>query len=1098
MLFSFEDQVVSRGHRYFLQGRIEKAFINDSGLIIRITVQGSYRYHVYIEWLLSDQKSVKSFCSCPYFTDGYLCKHIWAGIKFLDSEDIYKVVPGEGEIRVFPDPQLELKCVAKKFSAFDSRLFNLGSEISSRTNIISEENFSWKKQIVKIQNAFPPKTENTNPWDRPKKPRIGYYFLDLEGSKISEEIIIEFWAQKQNQKGVLGALNVSKVSEDDISSYSDPRDRELIALLIAQGQKELSKFYYSYSSRNDRPITKVNLPHSDAYGLILKKLVETGRFYLKENLPYGPHKNHTPISVDIEKFWSFSLKLEAASEEVHILSERLTRDSSTLPLTSVKLWLNGGYFLANNTIFRTSNLDHKAWTQKTKIVVPNKEIQAFAGYVYATSGLPPIDLPLEAQWPTIEVVPKVRLLFRTRNEVFKEKEISFDIELNYNDKFISHYDRQKNLVNQHDKKIIKRNFEKEQAILENLYSLGAQKLLESSQQSSFIISEKLFLQFTQDCLKAGFLVMAEGKQIRTGSDFNISIATGVDWFDLGGGVKFDKEHVNIPDLIQALEKGETFITLGDGTLGLLPKEWLKKYSSLAALGEAKEGSIRFKSAQGFLLDSWLAHDKDLLSDELFKKYQKNLKSCITAKELAPPKGFNGKLRPYQKVGLSWINSLSKIEMGGILADDMGLGKTVQVLAFLESTRLKKKNPILIVAPKSLIFNWIDEAKKFAPKLRVLDYTGLDRRSKLNNFDKYDIILTTYHTMRIDIEALKEKKFNSIIIDEAQAIKNSGSLNTKASLLLKGDFKLAMTGTPIENSVKDLFSILNFVNPSLIPTKIQDSWIQKGHNVEKESTRLLSNALRPLILRRTKEQVLKDLPAKSEQVLYCELEGKQKKDYEKLRDFYRINLKEKIDIDGLNKSKIQILTALLRLRQAACHPGLVDPARIKEGSAKLEVLVAQLKEITAENHKALVFSQFTSFLAIVKDRLDRENIKYLYLDGQTQNRKECVEIFQNDKSIPVFLLSLKAGGMGLNLTAADYVFLLDPWWNPAVEAQAIDRTHRIGQKNKVMAYKFIAKNTVEEKILELQKSKKQLFDSVITTDENLIKKMSMDDLQMLLS
>jgi len=448
--------------------------------------------------------------------------------------------------------------------------------------------------------------------------------------------------------------------------------------------------------------------------------------------------------------------------------------------------------------------------------------------------------------------------------------------------------------------------------------------------------------------------------------------------------------------------------------------------------------------------------------------------------------------------------LRRFGFGGCLADDMGVGKTAQVLALLETRRElrtaangKNGAPSLVVVPKSLVFNWKQEAAKFTPQLRILDHTGNQR--DLNSFGAYDVILTTYGTLRRDAADFRDVEFDYVVLDEAQAIKNAATDSAKAARLLKGRHRLAMSGTPVENHLGELWSIFEFLNPGMLGSagvlKLAGGM---GRNPSEETRQLLAHSLRPFILRRTKEQVARELPAKTEQTIFCELEPKQRKLYNELRAHYRNSLLNTVAAQGLAKSKIQVLEALLRLRQAACHPGLLDPKRRTEPSAKLEVLINQLGEVTREGHKALVFSQFTSMLSIVCERLDELGIVYEYLDGATTNRQQHVERFQNDPSCGVFLISLKAGGLGLNLTAAEYVFLLDPWWNPAVEAQAIDRAHRIGQARQVFAYRLIAQDTVEEKVLQLQNTKRELAAAIIGADNSLIRNLKREDLELLLS
>jgi len=460
--------------------------------------------------------------------------------------------------------------------------------------------------------------------------------------------------------------------------------------------------------------------------------------------------------------------------------------------------------------------------------------------------------------------------------------------------------------------------------------------------------------------------------------------------------------------------------------------------------------------------------------------------------------LKAELRPYQRAGLGWLQFLRATGLGGCLADDMGLGKTVQTLALLESIRADGgTRPSLVVAPKSLLFNWAAEAARFAPQLRVREHHGAERMKNADAFNDCDVVLTTYATMRLDVAHLSDIEFEYVILDEAQAIKNASSQVAKASRLLRGRHRLALSGTPIENHLGELWSLFEFLNPGLLGSarSFQRTFASKTATPERREA--LARALRPFILRRTKEQVAPELPARTEQTLYCVLEGNQKKQYDELRDHYRDSLLGRIRKGGIEKSRMQILEALLRLRQAACHPALIDPASETE-SAKTELLMDEIRDVLESGHRALVFSQFTSFLSIVRRSLDDERVPYLYLDGQTRDRQTLVEQFQHEDGPPLFLISLKAGGLGLNLTNADYIFLLDPWWNPAVEAQAIDRAHRIGRVRPVVAYRLIARDTVEEKILELQAHKRDLAESIISEDNSVLRKLEVEDLELLLS
>jgi SNF2 family DNA or RNA helicase len=580
----------------------------------------------------------------------------------------------------------------------------------------------------------------------------------------------------------------------------------------------------------------------------------------------------------------------------------------------------------------------------------------------------------------------------------------------------------------------------------------------------------------------------------------LEVSSGIDWFDLHGTVDFgDGRSAPFPQLLSAVARGEDVVVLDDGSVGLLPEEWLQRYAAIAGFGNTEGDAIRFGRSQAALLDALLAAQPAIAYDETFARIRSELRTFSGIGAEDPPASFRGTLREYQRDALGWFSFLRRFHFGGCLADDMGLGKTVMVLALLDARRQgkgEKKAPSIVVVPRSLVFNWRDEAARFAPKLRVVDYTGVQRDPA--SIRGADLVLTTYGTLRRDAAALHAIEFDYAILDEAQAIKNATTASAKSARLLRARHRLALSGTPIENHLGELWSLFEFLNPGFLGSAKAFQRAASARGRADADVEWLSRALRPFILRRTKEQVAPELPRRTEQTLQCELEPAQRRHYDELRAHYRQTLLARIARDGVNRSKMQILEALLRLRQAACHSALIDPSRAHEPSAKFELLIPRLLEVIAEGHKALVFSQFTSLLALLRPRLDALHTPYEYLDGRTRDRAARVDRFQNDPACPLFLISLKAGGLGLNLTAAEYVFLLDPWWNPAVEAQAIDRAHRIGQSRHVFAYRLLARDTVEEKVAELQQTKRELADAILNADAGLIRSLNTEDLEMLLS
>jgi SNF2 family DNA or RNA helicase len=643
-----------------------------------------------------------------------------------------------------------------------------------------------------------------------------------------------------------------------------------------------------------------------------------------------------------------------------------------------------------------------------------------------------------------------------------------------------------------------------------------------------------------ELLAHGWGVTADQRVVRQSGPARLSVSSGIDWFELRGTVKFETdngtEEIALPQLLAAARTGRTMIQLSDGSHGLLPDEWLAEHGLLTTIGELQDDHLRFKTNQAAILDGLLRKQELVSVDENFAQARQRLREFEGIKPITPTDNFNGQLRPYQSEALGWFDFLRQFGMGGILADDMGLGKTVQVLALLasrvwlrkqqEQTNGVPKQPVLIVAPRSVVFNWIDEAERFTPELKVLAYAGNEREKLREQFKDHDLIVTSFGLMRRDIAELRNCPFDYVVLDEAQAIKNPSSQSAKAARLLNTQHRLALTGTPVENHLGDLWSIFEFLNPGFLGSSLRFGQLVRGdigskasakptmnnRGVEKPKTNVanqIADALRPFILRRTKKQVLKDLPDKTEQTIVCEMEPQQRKLYDELRLHYRNSLlgtKSSLPSDGSEGtvpatgggSAMMVLEALLRLRQASCHPGLIDPNRRGEPSAKLEALIEMVLELAEEGHKALIFSQFVEMLSIVRSRLEEHGVVYEYLDGQTRDRKRRVQRFQDDPDCPVFLISLKAGGLGLNLTAAEYVFILDPWWNPAVEQQAIDRTHRIGQTRHVFAYRMICQNTVEQRIAELQDRKRQLADAIVGGDQSPLRNLSREDLERLLS
>lgn len=486
-------------------------------------------------------------------------------------------------------------------------------------------------------------------------------------------------------------------------------------------------------------------------------------------------------------------------------------------------------------------------------------------------------------------------------------------------------------------------------------------------------------------------------------------------------------------------------------------------------------------------------------DEGSAKLCRALQNFMGVEKVELIEDFAGELRSYQQEGVNWINFLKRFGFGGILADDMGLGKTIQTLAFINQEKAGAKTPSLVVCPTSVVENWIREANKFAPAIKVVALVGKNRAQNFSEVTNYDIVITSYPLIQRDLDQYTKRKWHYLIMDEAQKVKNHRTKTHEAFCKIRAKHKLALSGTPIENRLMELWSIFQIVMPGFLMTQtaFKRYWAQPIEKSNDQDRKIeLKQKLMPFILRRTKDQVLKELPPKTETLHYCELTEKQKILYREVAEYSKSEIFKNIDSKGMEKSYFSILTALLRLRQICCHPGLVSKEMhsIYDDSGKVQELFPLLEEIIDEGHRILLFSQFVEMLKIIETGINEHKWQSVYLDGSTKNRQAIIDEFQETEEIKIFLLSLKAGGVGINLTAADYVIHFDPWWNPAVENQATDRAHRIGQVNPVFVYRLITRDTIEEKIHNMQQKKKELAESVITDETSWLKRLSLSDIE----
>ncbi|MGC1240321.1 MAG: DEAD/DEAH box helicase [Chryseosolibacter sp.] len=714
-------------------------------------------------------------------------------------------------------------------------------------------------------------------------------------------------------------------------------------------------------------------------------------------------------------------------------------------------------------------------------------------------------LKIELSNPAIQ--PRVRLSELNESNLMIRPEFAYEgTEIDYSDE-THHVEEVKSGI-----RIIGRNKEEEKKLYDYLRTLHPSFSAQRNNQYYYLPFD--------DVMKRGWFigmlrkVQEEGLSIHgfenlkkfkySTHDPKITMKAGAaaEWFELQVTIRWGDQEASLKEIRHAILNHQDTIMLEDGTLGHIPEVWISQYSLLLRTATEENGTLRLNKMHFTLLEDLLDKiEGKSIRAEIEERRRKILEyDSLQKAELSSE--IKASLRPYQLSGFHWLQSLDELGWGGCLADDMGLGKTLQTISFLQYVKEKYPGSTqLVVCPTSLIFNWENELQKFCPSLRFHIHYGSNRELNQTHFTDFDVVLTTYGVVRNDLEQLTGFLWQYVILDESQAIKNPDARVTRAIRELRAVNRVILSGTPVQNNTSDLYAQFNFLNPGLLGNR---EYFNREFAVpidklgSQEKTRELKKLIYPFTLRRTKEQVAKDLPDKTVSVLWCTMDAEQRKLYNHYRDGYRNRLLKKIDEEGIARSGMDVLEGLLRLRQICDHPALVDKRdEAVHTSVKIEELIREVQE-NAGNHKLLVFSQFTQMLQLIKEEFEKAGITYCYLDGKTSlnQRKEQVTQFQEDEGIKAFLISLKAGGVGLNLTVADYVYLVDPWWNPAAEQQAIDRAHRIGQKRKVFAYKMICKDTVEEKILKLQEKKQMLADDLIQEESGFVKNLTRDDIEFL--
>jgi superfamily II DNA or RNA helicase len=1114
-LAAFVDPPVRyRGESYEAQRRVN--ILRNSNTLVEAVVRGTMPYAVTLN--VAGSKIVAA-CECP-FAETELCKHIWAVIRACDRHGHLRGVVGS----------IASLGIALGSSADEARsaIDSLADNAAISTNVVrisdhSRRSISRAHRAVDSSSIAPPSVKS------------GWQSMLLEAAIAAQETSSKRaqWANRElvyviqttgaglaararvhvleRPRGNQGRYKPLSIKSSEVQFLPSEHDRAILGLLGSDPSRTAYGVYGSSYGSGYGPVyepfirAKVELPLAVS-GALLLAILRTGRAWVKGSAEADAEPKGQFVVFDDETMWEPQIDVDLGLGGDVELRGWLVKGDERLDVVTPEL-VAPGAVVARGRGARVKDEGAFAWVSTLR---SEGVIDVSAGDVgelltsLLSRGMPVrVVVSPELGFETISVPPIFRAHFRSPRRVQAEAGFLVEVEADYDGTRVPLHRETPFAVDPIGRRLITRAGDQENMALELLSSLGARPLARPfgcGAATELRMAVGRFPEAVRALVDAGWRVEADGKLQRAASDFHIDVTSGIDWFDFTVKADFGGASPAMADLLAALRQRNTKVVLDDGSHGLIPEEWLRMWGVLAQSGTPVDGRLRFRRGQAALLDVLLAERATVSCDETFTALRRQISGFNRVEPRNAPKTFRGTLRDYQKDALGWFAFLRDLGLGGCLADDMGLGKTVQVLAMLLARKDERKvhRPSLVVVPRSLLFNWREEAARFAPNLSIVEYFGRDR-SAGDRLENADIVLTTYGVVRGDIHELSAIEFDYVILDEATAIKTSSSATAKAARLLRGAHRLALTGTPIENHVGELWSLFEFLNPGMLGSA---TWFRQVSSVRRDisasESDLIRRAIRPFVLRRTKAEVATELPPRVEQTVLCDLDRDGRSFYDKLKAHVRASVKSRVERNGIGRSTVHILEGLLRLRQAACHPGLIDKHRSHESSAKLDVLFEQLAAVLEAGEKAIVFSQFTSLLALVRRRLEGDGITHEYLDGATRDRKRAVDRFQKDGDCSVFVISLKAGGVGLNLTAANYVFLLDPWWNPAVEAQAIDRAHRIGQIGTVFAYRIIARDTVEEKVAELQKLKRDLADAVLGESSSGLRRLTRADLDLLLS
>ncbi len=1025
--------IFNQGLEYYKQGKVKITNWDHSSVVA--SVHGT---HPYVVRLSTNNRFFESVCTCPY---NYVCKHaVAAALAVIEDGIREEELDITGNWREYFEKLIAIQRVNTDFT----------SEVRWKLIYVVHllENY-WNLKPLKVYM----KKDGT--YGRIQEPSFNELSTQNVTSSSSDRIVISYLERIQSQQSTTyyrGRLEASYLNFG--------LDAGELFTLLRNSEMRLKNEDGSIGSR----IRFGRKPWSLTF-----KLEEQNKHYLFH--PYFV-RNGTEVRVDK------SLKILATNPIWFYSEGKLHTCPTELDYSYLKPFAE----------------------EDQRVALSRDEYQTFiSDYLAKLPIFPMLEFPSGIDVQELTEVTGKRIYLEEMDEqlVVSLSCLYDNVEVSFNqgtDQFL-HYDKKNN-------QIIR--VRRQRAVEEGIRDEIVESNITEDTPGLFYATWDGALEWLFDglpkLLKSGFEILGEESLVRfrvrrKKPSVSMSLSSEIDWFDLSVVINFDGVGLTLEELKKALSAQKKYVRLKDGTIARLPDKLIQKFQYLIEFGQASGENMRFRDHHLSFVDKLLDEADHREVDKLSEKKLKELESFTKIKSQPLPENFKGELRDYQRAGFNWLHFLREFSFGGCLADDMGLGKTVQTLAFLQDRINESNEPNLIVAPTSVLFNWQRELEKFTPEIDYLLHYGSKRSRDVRKLRKRQLVLTTYGHLRRDINFLKMIDFNYAILDESQNIKNPQSDTAQAARNLVARHRLTLTGTPVENNTMELWSQFSFLNPGLLGSQnfFKESFmrpIEKGQDVQAAAT--LKKLIFPFILRRTKEEVVKELPPKIENTIYSPMSDEQQKLYDKIRETYRNTIIKDIETQGLGKSTMRVLEGLTKLRQVCCHPALVDKSMQDDGG-KFEALKLMLDEIISEGHKVLVFSQFVQMLGIIRNYLEEEAIEFTYLDGSTKDREAAVKEFQENEDIRIFLISLKAGGVGLNLTAADYVIHYDPWWNPAVEMQASDRAHRIGQSKRVFSYKLIANNSVEEKIVQLQQQKTELVKQLITTEGGFFKSLNREDI-----